>query len=974
MFKRNVRSAAALAMIGTLGAMGAAHAQEGDTQKLERIEITGTRIKSVGAESSSPILSVGKEDMSIKQPVAVEELLRGLPAAYPAIGPSINNGSNGTASIDLRGLGSNRTLVLINGRRFVPATLTGTVDTNAVPVSLLERVDLVTGGASAVYGADAVAGVVNFVTKRNFSGIEATTLYSTTSRGDGKRYKNDLTVGANLSDGRGNVVLHIGSTRTEPVRLGDRNYAGTVISSRTGLPGGYSQTAAPAVFQFPAPASATLSGDRVIDPATGLLRAGDGTTPPDGYNTNPPNYFETPLDRTQATALAYYRVNDNLEVYGDFFHNRSLVTLNLAPSGTFLQSFAVPIGNPYITPALRTQLCAAYGIAAANCVAGAAGTTEINMLIGRRFVEAGPRVYNYDNTSSQYTAGLRGDVPLLDGWSYDAYYQSGRADQQLTTGNGFSRSKVQQALRAFNTTSCSVTTGGCVPLNVFGQPGSITPEMLAFAAIPTFQTTRVDQRILAASVSGEVGVLKSPFARNPLSLALGYEDRKVTGGNASDNVVQTQGELLGSGSPTPDRSGVIKFKEAFVEANLPLAQDLPFVHSLNLGLGYRDTDFKTAVTSKTYNSWKAGLDWSPVRGLRFRGEQQRATRAPNVNELYAPVVTGLATVSADPCKGTAINAADAGKAGTLTNLCQQTGVPTGQIGFVPNPSASQAANTSGGNPNLGPEKADTTTIGLVWEPVNTAFSATLDYWRIKVTDAITAPTAGQVVDSCYNPLRNPGYSLNAFCQLIARNPTSGGLSGTGFSGINTQSSNQGLLVFSGVDVGMNYRFMLKAIGLDAGRLDFGLQLSLLDKADYKALPVLDTIGYAGHYGIDVGTPYTKRRFNQRTTWTYNDWTVGLAWRYIGESTVQTTGAANNVAGKFVKNYESIPDVNYFDLNVGYQVLKNLRVSVTINNLFDKQPPIVGTGIGPGASNYGNTFPSAYDVIGRRYTAALTASF
>lgn len=973
MFKRNARSAAALAMIGTLGAVSAL-AQEAAPAKLERIEITGSRIKSIGAESSSPITSVGKEDITVKQPVAVEELVRGLPAAYPAIGPSINNGSNGTATIDLRGMGSNRTLVLINGRRFVPATLGGTVDTNAIPVSLLERVDLVTGGASAVYGADAVAGVVNFVTKRNFTGVEATTLYSTTKAGDGGRQKNDITLGANMPDGKGNVVLHIGTTKTDPVRLGDRAYANTVTSSRTGLAGGFSQTSAPAVFQFPAPASSTLSGDRVIDATTGLLRAGDGLVPPDGYNTNPPNYFETPLERTQATALGYYRVNDNLEVYGDFFHNRSLVTLNLAPSGTFLQSFAVPIGNPFITPAVRTQLCAAYGITPANCVAGSAGTTEVNMLIGRRFVEAGPRIYNYDNTSNQYTVGLRGDIPMLDGWSYDAYYQSGRADQKLTTGNGFSRTKVQQALRAFNTTSCSVTTGGCVPLNVFGAAGTITPEMLKFISIPTFQTTRVDQRVMAASANGEVAFVKSPWAKAPLGLAIGYEDRKVTGSNASDNVVQTAGELLGSGAPTPDRSGVIQFKEVFVEANMPLVANKPFIHSLNLGLGYRETDFKTAVTGKSYGSWKAGLDWAPMRGLRFRGEQQRATRAPNVNELYAPVVTGLATLSADPCRGNLINVADAGKAGTLTNLCQLTGVPTGQIGFVSNPSASQAANTSGGNPNLGPEKGDTTTIGLVWEPTGSAFSATVDYWRIKITEAITSPTASQVVDSCYSIARNPTLTKNAFCDLISRNPSTGGLSGTGFSGINTQSSNQGTLDYAGVDVGMNYRFPLKNIGLDLGRLDFALQLSVLDRANFKALPVLDTIEYDGHYGIDVGTPYNNRRFSLRTSWTHKDWNAGLAWRHISAATVQTTGAANNVAGRFVKAYESIPEVNYFDLNVGYQFTKNLRMSLTVNNLFDKQPPFIGTGIGPGASNYGNTFPSAYDVIGRRYTATVTASF
>lgn len=963
MFKRNAINAAALVAMSAMASV--VMAQEAVT--LERIEVTGSRIKTLGATSSSPITSVGKDDLNIKQPVAVEELVRGLPAAYPAIGPNINNGSNGTASIDLRGMGSNRTLVLINGRRFVPATLGGTVDTNAIPVSLLERVDLVTGGASAVYGADAVAGVVNFVTKRNFSGVEASSLYSETEKGDGGRYKNDITIGANLADGRGNVVLHVGTTRTNAVRLGDRDFAVTSISSRTGNPGGFSPTASPSIFQFPA--TTGLTGDRTVDASTGLLRAANGSVPPDGYNTNPPNYFETPLKRTQATGLGYFRFNDNLEVYGEFFHTRGLVTLNLAPSGTFGNTFNVPIGNPFISAALRNQLCTAYGIAAADCVAGS--TREVSMDIYRRFTEAGPRIYDYDNTSNQYTAGVRGDVPFLDGWTYDAYYQKGRADQQLTTGNGFSRTKVQQALRATSQTACTVTTGGCVPLNVFGADGSITPQMLAFIAIPTFQTTRVDQRVMAASISGEVPLITSPFARNPLALAIGYEDRKIIGGNASDNVVQTSGELLGSGAPTPDRKGLIEFKETYLEANMPLAQGHPFVQALNLGLGYRSTDFSTAVASRTYDSWKAGLDWSPMRGLRFRGEQQRATRAPNVNELYAPVVTGLATLSVDPCAGAGLSA-NAG----LRDLCVRTGVPTAAVGSVPQPAANQIANTTGGNPNLGPEKADTTTIGVVWEPTFArGLAVTLDYWKIDIEGAVSSPTASQVVNGCYDATLNPGFSYNAFCQAIVRNPTSGGLSGSGFSGVSTQSSNLGTLNYDGFDLGANYRLNLKDVGLAGwGRVDFAMNVAYTRKADFKASPVLATVNYAGHYGIDVGTPYSKIRGNQRATWTWNDLSLGLAWRYISGTSVQTSGNAANQAGRFQSRFESIPAFNYFDLNASYQVLKNLRIAATVNNLTDKDPPFIGTGIGPGASNFGNTFPSAYDALGRRYTLTATLNF
>ncbi len=965
MFKRNARSAAALAMIGTLSAVSAM-AQEASPEKLERIEITGSRIKSVGAESSSPITSVGKEDISIKQPVAVEELVRGLPSAYPAIGPNVNNGSNGTASIDLRGLGSNRTLVLINGRRIVPATLGGVVDTNTIPVSLLERVDLVTGGASAVYGADAVSGVVNFITKKNFSGVEATTLFSASEKGDAQRYKNDFTVGANLADGRGNVVLHVGNTRTSPLKLAQRDYAGTVISSASGNPGGYSGTSVPAVFSgMPSP----INGSRVIDAGTGLLRSAVTSGPPDGYNTNPPNYFETPLSRTQVTGIGRFQINDYAEAYAEIFHTKSNVTLNLAPSGTFGVALNIPIGNPYITPAVRSQLCAAYGISAANCVAGS--TTEFKANVARRFVEAGPRVYSYDNATTQYTVGLRGDIPVIEGWSYDAYYQNGRSDQIQRTGNGFSATKLQQAARATSTTACTVTTGGCVPINLFGAAGTITPAMLAFIATPTFQTTRVEQSVMAVSASGEVGVAKSPWAKNPLGLAVGYEDRKVFGGNASDAVVQTQGELLGSGAPTPDRNGTLKFRELYTEANLPLVQNKSLIHSLNASYGYRETHFESVGGTQIYGSWKRGLDYAPVKGLRFRGELQRATRAPNVNELYAPVTTGLSTRSNDPCQGGQITAADAGKAGTVTNLCQLTGVPTAQIGSVAAPSSNQINNTGGGNPNLGPEKADTNTLGIVWEPDYVeGLSVTVDYWKIKINGAVSSPTTNQVIDGCYTAALNPGLTYNAFCALIQRDPLNGGLNGTGSKGVSTQSSNLGYYNYSGVDVGASYRLPMKKVGLaNWGRVDLSMQLSYLSRADFKSLPSVATLQQAGYYGVDVGTPYTKVRFNQRTSWTLGDYSAGLSWRHIGASKVQP-----DAAGSYVAAYETIKAYDYFDLNGSWQVSKNVKLSMTVNNLFNKQPPFIGTGIGPGSTNFGNTFPTAYDIIGRRYTATVQANF
>jgi iron complex outermembrane recepter protein len=997
MFKKSKVSTGVLVALGGALLVGA-----GSGWAQERIEVTGSRIKSIGNTSSSPITSVGKADIDTTQPVAVEELVKGLPSAYPAIGPNINNGSNGTASIDLRGMGTNRTLVLFNGKRFVPAVLEGVVDTNNVPVALLERVDLVTGGASAVYGADAVAGVVNFVMKRNFSGVEASTLYSVSAKNDARRYKSDLTIGTNLADGRGNVAISIGTTRTLPLRLGDRDFSTTTISSATGAPGGFSSTAVPATFQgMPSP----INGNQVIDATTGLLRTSSAPNAPDGYNTNPPNYFETPLTRTQVAGIGRFSINEYVEAYTEVFHTRSNVTLNLAPSGTFGATLSIPVGNPFIPQAVRQQICSSYLAAelAKNpndpvpskrpdpaliaglqqpCVAG--NPTEIRAGIARRFVEAGPRIYSYDNVSTQYTFGFRGAIPYLDSWSYDAYYQAGRSDQQVSTGNGFSATKLQNAVRSVNGTTCTIG-GSCVPVNLFGAAGTITQPMLDYLSTPTFRTTEVRQDVIALSANGEVGLVTSPFAKNPLGVAVGFEQRTVFGGNKSDAVIQTSGELLGSGAPTPDRSGELKFTETYAELSLPLVQKQPFFESLGIQGGYRDTKLSTSAgTSQSYGSWKAGGDWSPMKGLRFRGEQQRATRAPNVNELYAPITTGLSTINAstgDFCSGAKINAADAGKAGTLTALCQATGVPTSQIGALAAPSANQINNTGGGNPNLQPEKADTTTLGLVWEPdFVDNLSISLDYWKIKVKGAVGSASANQIMAGCYDSTTNPGYSVNVFCQLIQRDPLTGGLNGTGSKGVITQSSNLGQYDYSGFDIGATYRLPLKNLDMPTmGRIDFKLDVSLLQKADILTVPGTPTIVQAGYYGVDVGTPYAKTRFNQRTTWNVGDFSVGYLWRFIGATAAQqgTTLCSSTTPPQkqpcIQDENTTIKAFNYFDLNGSWQAMKNLKLSLTVNNAFDKKPPLVGTGVA-GSTNVGNTFPTLYDAIGRRYTLTATANF
>ena len=961
MFKRSkINTGALMALGGALLSMGVPVQAQSD----QRVEVTGSRIKSIGATSNSPITSVNAEEINSSQPVAIEEIIRGLPAAIPAIGPGTNNGSGGIATIDLRGLGPQRTLVLINGRRAVPADLTGRVDTNAIPVALLERIDLVTGGASAVYGADAVSGVVNFILKRNFSGVEAQTTYGASEQGDAKRYRTDLTVGANLADGRGNVALSFGTTRTNPLTQGERSLGKFSISSTTGLEGGSSITV-PTIIggiisQSPPPAVNPLAGNRVIDPATGALRA---AVPSDNFNFNPLNYYITPLERTQMAAIGRFTINEFAETYVELNHTKSKVSLNLAPTGTFASAgfpnWKVPIGSPFIPNATRAQLCGAFGITT-NCAVG--NTQEITLNLSRRITENGPRINDFDNTTSQWTAGLRGSVPFLDSWTYDGYLQKGTSDQLSTRVNWGSASKLQQALRSVSPTACTVTTGGCVPINVFGAEGTITPAMLGFFNQTAIQSTKVTQTVKSFSLNGDLGVVKSPFAKVPVSLAVGVEDRTMSAGNLSDGPSQINGEVLGTGAPLPDRRGDLSLKEGFIETVIPLAGGIPGIHALNLEGGYRDSKFKTLAGSQGYGSWKYGLDYSPIKGLRLRAMQQRATRSPNINELYQPIVSGLSVRSVDPCQLALVSGADANTAGTLANLCRLTGVPLSQFGNVPAPAAGQISNTGGGNPNLNPEEADTTTIGLVWEPEFVpGLSFTLDFYKIEIAKAVSSATTNQVLDGCYTAALNPGFSAGSpFCGLIVRNVTTGSLNGA--AGVITQTSNLGTVDTQGYDLGVSYRMKLQ----NWGRVDLGLQATQVVKNGFQSLPSVARIECVGLNGPDCGGPTAKVKWSQRTTWSMGDFTAGYNWRYLGKSAIQ--------GPPVLPQFASIKAYNYVDLNFAWQATKNLRLSLAVNNATDLDAPFLGANVGTTSTNSGNTFPQWYDVVGRAYSFGATLKF
>ena len=974
MIEKKLAQAMRLMFTGTVVASAVAfpaHAQEKKAEKVETVVITGTRITTPGTTSNSPISSLSAADIQSSQPVAVEEFFKGLPAAVPAVGSGTNNGTGGAATIDLRGLGANRTLVLLNGRRIVPFNLSGVVDTNSIPVALLSRVDLMTGGASVVYGADAISGVVNFNLKKNFKGFEVNSSLGTSDNGDAKRKRTDVTFGATLDEGRGNVALSLGKTKVDPFTQAQRPWSQKGIASTNGLVQG-SGTTSPAAITIAKGTGGTdtLAGAWQVDPKTGTL-----VQPVNTFNFNPDNYYNTGMDRSQATALANYKINDNFEVYSEVFYTNSAVTSQLASTGSFASTFDVPVGNPWIPQTMRDQICLRRGIPAASCVEG--NTTIVPMLVDRRFTELGPRINNYETKTYQYTMGLKGE--LYGSWNYDAYFSRGASDQTSVRKNWGSFNKMKQALNAVSKTACVNTSGGCVPLNAFGADGSITPAMASYINMDGITLQNVTQDVSSLSTSGDLGsTFQSPWAKQPITVSLSAEQRKSTAGSTADEGTQS-GDLAGAGGANPNRIGAFKMQELAMEANIPLLKNVPWARNLGLEVGYRKTEFKTSAQQRDYGSYKYGGEWEPIKSFRMRAMVQLATRAPNINELFAPVVTGLNNLAIDPCQGNLINQAQANTAGTLSNLCRLTGVPVGAVGTVSAPSAGQINRLSGGNPNLAPEEAKSKTIGFVIEPLP-KMAVSLDYYKIDITKAITTPAVADMLDGCYSTKFNPSFAFNASCAAIGRNINNGTLNGPSAEskGVAVQLSNLGVVQISGYDLNVAYQLGLNQLGLDAkyGKLDLNLNYNQAKSNLFQATPASINRDCLGYYSTSCGGPSYKSKFNQRTTWVMGDYTVGYNWRYVGGVAIEPLANVTKVDGNktFLPAYSKIDAYSYLDLNASWNFNKSVKLSLSITNATNKKPPFVGNTVSSTGVNAGNTFPTYYDVVGRYYTMGATFKF
>ncbi len=953
-----IRTALALQIAAALG-MGLAAPAVGWAQEdaLEEIVVTGSRLLRRDLDAPSPVLVVTDESIRSAGNVTIEETLNEFPQLASDNTSSVNSGGgSGILTADLRGLDAVRTLVLVNSRRFAPSDSRGLVDLTSIPDALIERVEVLTGGASAVYGSDAIAGAINFVLRDDFEGIEAGYYYGGTTASDAGTEKYDLTIGGNFANGRGNAVLSASYTDRSQVFFADRDYSAISLfeSGGTLVPGGSSNIPGTRI-SFNSAGLARLN-NLPFDPATacpgtiGGLRFGDAGAilpfcdPEDRFNFAPLNYLLRPLERNQISAIGHFDLRDNVTAYSELFFMENRNEWQQAPNAGGLQTSGAPRGtylipnyasNPVLFAPVRNLLIDN----PATFDPDGDGTAAI-IQTGRRSVETGPRNYKYERLTYNMTTGLRGDFEALGSvWNWDTFLQFQRAQSNESISGQLS--SLRLALGSDVTVEdgvarCTNEFVGCVPVNFLGL-NSVTPEAAAFIS-PTHGNTNVlERKIYGGTVTGELFELPA----GPLAVAFGFERREDEHDFRPDTA--SQGAEFTSDILLPRRSS-LELDEFYAEARVPLLSDMAIAEYLGLELAIRSSDYST---SGRVTTWKAGAEWAVNDWVRLRGAYNVAIRAPNLDELFDTVTIGF-SAGDDPCDQ------DLGPSAAQRQLCVEQGVLASEIDTFDQINVGFGVQ-SGGNPNLTQEESDTWTIGAVISPpFLEGLNLTLDYYAIEIEDAIDQLSAQQVVNSCFRTLDNNSDT----CRSINR------FQNGQIDFVSATLKNIATLEARGLDFQADYSFDLPGgmafLGNGAAmRLQFiGSWAFKNERVSEPGEPGLDCLGRFGGScsGFNVFMqPESKLVFN--ATYDSGPLTTRFQHRNISDFTL-FPGAGNVVKSAAARNY--------FDLNADYAVNDQLTIFAGIDNLTDEEPPVLGFSLAGDA----NVDISLYDVLGQRYFAGI----
>ena len=948
-----------------------------DSDQLGEIVVTGSRIPQANLVTTSPVTQVTGEDIKVAGVTRVEDLVTQLPQAFTSQNSTVSNGASGTATVSLRNLGSDRTLVLIDGRRMGYGSPADTAaDLNQIPGQLVERVEVLTGGASAVYGSDAIAGVVNFIMKKDLEGIQINAQYGFYQHhndydgtgnvraeierraltnpaefklpddnvSDGESRDITVSMGVSSPDGKGNLLAYAGYRSNNPILQGERDYSACTIAvpsataPSTYTCGGSGTSAAGQFTDFNGLAY-TVSGNTFVPFSTA-----NGA-----YNFGPANYYQRPDERYTLGAFGRYEINEHAEAFTQLMFSDYESVAQIAPSGDFFNTGTLNCGNPLMSAQQKTAIGCTAALIASD------GT--VPFYVGRRNVEGGGRRDALTFESYRAVVGLRGLI--TEGWNYDIAAQFSKVRLARTYENEFSVRRLTNALDIVSVggvaTCRSVVNGSdpaCVPYNVF-QTGGVTQAALDYLQVPLVNTGTTTQQVVTAAVTGDLGVYgwQSPYAGSGIKVAFGAEYRRDALENTFD-ITFTSGDGAGQGAAPQNIQGSSDVTDVFGEIQIPLADDQSWAYAASIDAAYRHSEYANLST----DTYKFGADYAPTSDIRLRASFSHAVRAPNVVELFSAQSSTLVGLGIDPC--------GAGGYATLAQ-CTATGVPAANFGSVGlNNPADQYNALTGGNPNLTPEESDTFTAGLVFTPsFIPGFTASIDYFDIKLDNAVSALDPSTTLASCYRD------NLASACALIRRNPNNGSLwIGNGL--VEATNINIGGVKTSGIDFNAGYGFDLDDVGATGwGKIGLSFVGTYVDSLENddglgQANSNVDCVGF---YGITCGVPNPEWRHRARLAWN-TPWDVNISgtWRYYGSVEY------GDSQGTFPTRLDSeLEAQNYLDLSAEWQVSDTVSARVGVNNVLDRDPPLTYSG---DTSKNGNTYGQIYDTLGRFMFVSLTANF
>lgn len=932
-------------------------AESQEATELDTIVVTGTRIQSQTVTSSSPVTEIQGEEFLFTGSTRTEDLINQYPQMSPAFDAFTNNGALGYATVDLRGLGPQRTLTLVNGFRLPPGA--GEVpDISIVPTAAIKRVDLLTGGASAVYGSDAIAGVVNFVLDDEFEGVTVSAGYSAyqhdndndyiqglmdardfdyptgDSGFDGASRNIDLVVGSSFADGRGHAMAWATWRKNDPLFQGQRDYSSCALNAAGTACGGSATNATGNfyVFQYDA------EGDFIPGSQASLNPDGSGSFVDSygaPYNFAPINYYQRPDERYTFGTSLKYEINEHFRPYVETMFSSKKDAVQIAESGAFFTL----LPELACTDPLIGSLCADTGMDP---------TLPVNIYVAKRNVEGGPRINHTQNTQWRVVAGVEG--ALDEAWSYNASFVHGETSNDLQGFNDFLSDRIVEAILGCPDGSFA----GCLPYNVF-IPGGVTPEAAAALSGTSMNKTSTELNMVNAYVTGDTG-RALPWVDENISLVMGAEWRETKFDFTADSDSQA-GNFAGAGGPATPVGGKTSVTEVFLETAVPLLRGDGAFKALDLDLGYRVSDYGNSGTAST---WKVGLAANFADQFRVRTGFNRAIRAPSVVNLFNPQSIALFAGS-DPCAGPTPE--------FTPEQCLNTGVPLDRYGTVPANPADQNNQFIGGNPDLEPESAETFTFGVVYTPT-TSMQFNVDYYDIKLGDTIATIGASTILTFC----AETGDPF--LCDRINRNPASfdiwrGNDPATAGHVVNL-TSNFGERRFRGIDLGGVARW-----DLGPGRLTTSLQGNYVLEQEVVPLPGVNddaTYDCAGVINPSCQSPQWRHIANAR--YALDNYSFNLRWRYFGAMDYELEDGTDGTADKLLCKGAAgclgdgeVDAMNYFDASATAFLGEHTEITVGVNNIADKEPPMVGASLATNGNAVGG-----YDQAGRFFFGSITFRF